>query len=160
MRDFQKKTPIRSLAIETKIIYTLFLGMNVFAYVLMAVMATQKSGWLPSEGVDYWLGNAKTGAYPKTYGEISELTHFHLFSIPMFMFLQGHIFLMTNWSRRAKIAVLLGAFFPTACYIASPWAVIFLSEKLAILGSIGKTGMAAALGLFFWIPTKQMWTKD
>lgn len=50
MRDFQKKTPIRSLAIETKIIYTLFLGMNVFAYVLMAVMATQKSGWLPSEG--------------------------------------------------------------------------------------------------------------
>ena len=157
MREFKKLPAISKLSLETKVTYTLFLCINLFAYLLMVVLATQRAGWLPSEMAEYFIGNESAGRYGKTYGEIAELTHYHLFSIPIFLFLQGHIFLLTSWQKPKKIAILIFAFLSGAIYIAGPWLVMYGSKHLAFMGSIGRIGLGFCLLLFFIVPMKEMW---
>ena len=103
MKEFlYLKDGLRSLQPSTRFAYTLFLLYSLLSYAVMIALAAHRSGFSAESVSSYYAGGGEL--YPKTPGELLEVTHFHLFSMPLLLFVQAHLFLMTLWPRRLKLA--------------------------------------------------------
>ncbi|HIG30803.1 MAG TPA: hypothetical protein EYQ50_24560 [Verrucomicrobiales bacterium] len=160
MREFEHShSRLTNLSWEIKTAYTAFLGFCFFAYVVIFLLAVLKTGFTNQDYVDYYQGNESREMYKKTYGELVETTHFHLFSYPVFLLIQGHIFLLTAWPRSIKAAVVVASFVGSALYLAAPWLVIYGSSHFAWIGFIGRWTLAISLFLYLVVPLYEMWFK-
>ncbi|MBK7874732.1 MAG: hypothetical protein IPJ77_03110 [Planctomycetes bacterium] len=149
-----RRAELATLSPGTRLAYSLFLVFSLASYVVMAVLSVQRSGWTPDSVSRYYLGGGD--AYGKTAGELLEVTHFHLFSMPMFLFVQGHVFLMSRFPARWKRALVCAAFLGAALDLAAPWLVLaygpgFAWTKLAARALLGPT-----LVLFAVVPLREM----
>ncbi len=146
MREFVQP-PGRGLAIlqpSTRFALALLLVFALAAYVVMVVLGVSRSGLTPDSIANYYAGAA--AGEGKTTGELLELTHFHLFAMPLFCFVLGHVFLMcrapsAGWRR----AIVLCAFAGAACDLAAPWLVIHLAPACAWVKIAGRVLLAPAL---------------
>jgi hypothetical protein len=160
MKEFlYLKNGLRSLQWSTRFVYTLFLLFSLASYGVMVVLASQRSGFSPASVSTYYAGDPAQ-QYPKTVGELLEVTHFHLFSMPLLLFVQGHLFLMTQWPRRWKIALVVAAFVGAALDLAAPWLVIYVSRDLAFVKLLARLLLGPALLAFAFVPLREMWWPD
>lgn len=141
----------------TRFAYTLFLGFCGAAYAVMTVLAVQRSGLAPSGIAAYYAGDAATQTYGKTPGEMLEVTHFHLFAMPMLLFVQGHLFLLTRWPMRVKVALVVAGTLGIALDLAAPWLIVYVSRDLAALKDAARVLMAVAFTAFAVVPLWEMW---
>jgi hypothetical protein len=149
------RSGLSSLQPSTRIAYTLFLIFSLASYAVMVALATQRSGFTPSSIADYYAGGGER--YEKTVGELLEVTHFHLFSMPLMLFVQGHLFLMTRWPRRLKLTLVYAAFLGAACDLAAPWLTLYVARELALVKFAGRALLAPALLAFAFVPLYEMW---
>jgi len=110
---------------ETKAIYTLYLSFSVIGFAVMGVLASTRAGWAPGTIAAYYIGDESMGPYGKTPAELLELTHFHLFAIPLFLFVTGHVFLLCRLPAWLKLGVVLTAFLGAAGLIGAPWLIVY-----------------------------------
>lgn len=163
MREFKTRPVIFSLRWETKFLYTLFLLFCAINYLLMGVMGSLRAGWAGGEVANYFAGNAAGGVeevFPKTFSELSELTHFHLFSISIFLLVKCHIFLLCAWPRRAKGLVCVLSFVTALIYMMIPWIVRFVPDArimVAWLFGPSRIVLLACLLVMLLVPIQQMW---
>ena len=156
MKEFlYVKNGLGSLQWSTRFVYTLFLVFSLASYVVMIVLAAQRSGFSSASVADYYAGGGER--YPKTPGELLEVTHFHLFSMPMLLFVQGHLFLMTRGPRAWKIAVVVAAFAGAALDLAAPWLVLYVSRDWAVSKLVARALLGPALVVFAVVPLYEMW---
>jgi ABC-type enterobactin transport system permease subunit len=156
MKEFlYLKHGLQSLQWSTRFVYTLFLAFSLAGYVVMIALATQRSGFSASSISTYYAGDGVQ--YAKTAGELLEVTHFHLFSMPLLLFVQGHLFLMTRWPRRLKIALVVAAFAGAALDLAAPWCVLYVSRDLAFVKILARALLGPALLAFTLVPLRDMW---
>jgi len=156
MKEFlYLKNGLRSLQPSTRFVYTLFLVFSLAGYAVMIALASDRSGFSSASVAKYYAGG--DGAYPKTRGELLEVTHFHLFSMPLLLFVQGHLFLMTSWPRWLKLALVWAAFVGCALDLAAPWLVVGLSPDFACTKAIARVLLAPALLAFAIVPLWEMW---
>lgn len=160
---------LSSLQWVTRFVYTLFLGFCLASYVIMFLMGSQRTGFGLEEIALYYAGNEEAfaageidvedyrPAKPREF--LYDQTHFHLFSMPLLLFLQGHLFLLTTLPRRFKVAVVLAAFGGAACDLAAPWLIIDLSTDFAVVKAAGRLLLGPALLLFAAVPLYEMWIK-
>jgi hypothetical protein len=151
------KGGLKSLQWSTRFVYSLFLVFSLASYVVMIALAAQRSGFSTASVADYYGGGGDR--YAKTAGELLEVTHFHLFSMPMLLFVQGHLFMMTRWPRRLKIALVVAAFAGTALDLAAPWMVLYLSRDWAVLKMLARMLLGPALAAFALVPLHEMWRR-
>lgn len=149
-----RRADLATLSPGTRLAYSSFLVFSLASYVVMAVLGTQRTGWTPGSISKYWLGGGD--AYGKTPAELLEVTHFHLFSMPMFLFVQAHVFLMARFPPAWKRPLVVAAFVGAALDLAAPWLVLALGPgfawtKLAARGLLGPT-----LVLFAVVPLVEM----
>ena len=157
MKEFlYLKNGLRSLQPSTRLAYTLFLVFSLLGYAVMIALAADRSGFSASSAATYYAGGGD--AYPKTRGELLEVTHFHLFSMPLLLFVQGHLFLMTRWPRRWKLAILYAAFLGCALDLAAPWLVVYVSPDLAAAKVAARILLGPSLLAFAVVPLWEMWT--
>lgn len=156
MKEF-RKGDLATLLPGTKLIYSVFLGFCLASYVVMGVMAVQRAGLTSSSLSRYYIGDPQQGVYGKTFGEMIEVTHFHLFSVPLFLFVQGHIFVLSSWRLKAKTLVVLAAFSGCLFYIAGPWLTVYVSPSLAFTVTGGRIAMVIACLIFTIVPLHEMW---
>jgi len=152
------KGGLKSLQWSTRFVYSLFLVFSLASYVVMIALAGQRSGFSTASVADYYAGGGDR--YAKTAGELLEVTHFHLFSMPMLLFVQGHLFMMTRWPRRLKIALVVAAFAGAALDLAAPWMVLYLSRDWAVLKMLARMLLGPALAAFAIVPLHEMWRRD
>ena len=145
------------LRLETKTIYTLYLAFSVIGFAVMGVLASTRAGWAPGAIATYYIGDESMGLYGKTAGELIELTHFHLFAIPLFLFVTGHVFLLSRWPAGLKIGIVLAAFLGAAGLIAAPWLIIRLSPHWSLLTLAARMLLAGAFLVFLLVPLWEMW---
>jgi hypothetical protein len=160
MKEFlYLKGGLRSLQWSTRFVYTLFLVFSLAGYAVMIALAAQRSGFGAESIAAYYGGDSagQPAIYPKTTGELLEVTHFHLFSMPMLLFVQGHLFLMTRWPRRLKIAIVSAAFVGAALDLAAPWLVLYVSRDLACAKTLARLLLGPALIAFAVVPLREMW---
>ncbi len=150
---------LRSLQPSTRLAYSLFLGFSLASYGIMLALGLTRSGVTPGSIADYYAGDG-IDRYPKSMGELLELTHFHLFAMPLILFVMGHLFLMTCWPRKWKLAIVYSAFAGAALDLAAPWLVIYVTRDAALLKDLARVLLAPALVAFALVPLWEMWLRS
>jgi hypothetical protein len=146
---------LRSLQPSTRIALTWFLLFSLVSYGVMIGLAAMRSGFTTSSVASYYAGGGDR--YPKTAGELLELTHFHLFSMPLLLFVQGHLFLMTRWPMGLKRWIVAAAFVGVALDLAAPWLVLCVSRELAFTKLAARALLGPSLLLLTIAPLVEMW---
>jgi hypothetical protein len=157
MREFTGKSRLRTLSVENRLIYTAYLGFSLMAYIVIAVLVLQRTGLLPGAYAEHYLGNEAEMKFAKTSAELLEVTHFHLFSYPLYLLVQGHLFLMTSWPARLKVSLVLMSFAGCALYLLNPWLVFWWGPGLAWVSLPARVLLGVPLLLFVLVPLVDMW---
>ncbi|MHB9108407.1 MAG: hypothetical protein ACYDCO_15230 [Armatimonadota bacterium] len=148
---------LSALRWETKVIYTLYLLFSAAGFAVMGVLASMRSGWRPGAIAAYYIGDESIGLYGKTPAELLELTHFHLFAVPLFLFVTGHVFLLCRWRPGVKVGIVAAAFLGAAGLIAAPWLLITAGRGWAFLLLTARVLLAVPGLLFLAVPLWEMW---
>ena len=138
-------------------IYTTFQVFCLAAFVVIAILIWNRTGFSQEQYIDYYRGNEARDLYGKTPAQLLEVTHFHLFSYPVFLLIQGHIFLLTSWPRPVKAAIVIASFVGAAIYLAVPWLVAFVSPDWVWLKPVGRLLLLPPLLVFLVVPVFEMW---
>lgn len=88
--------------------------------------------------------------------KLLEVTHFHLFSVPVYVLILAHLWLLTRlppWVHAAGVVASVAA---SALHLAAPWLVRG-SPTLAALMPISGVAMLVVLGLVTAVPAVDMW---
>ncbi|MGD8317501.1 MAG: hypothetical protein PVH21_05590 [Myxococcales bacterium] len=96
---------------------------------------------------------------PMSRRKLLEITHFHLFSMPVYLLILSHMYMLSRARKKVKAAWIALATAGTALHIAAPWLVahgtsaavpIYAGSGLALLLSYG--WMSAAPLWEMWRP--------
>ncbi len=94
-----------------------------------------------------------------TYRKLLEVTHFHLFTMPVVLLIVGHLFFATALSPRAKLGWVGAASATVFLHIATPWLVRYVSTGLAFLHAFSGAAMTLTMGVLTIYPVFAMWRK-
>ena len=110
-----------SLPVSNKIFFTFFLSIMTVAIGLGFLNYYERTGFSPQKTVRYYCGDEEEDmetplsaeenrarleeglAFPKSYRELLEVTHTHIFSIPIVVFILSRILAMTHTREGLKI---------------------------------------------------------
>jgi hypothetical protein len=157
MREFLQPANrgLQTLQPSTRFALGLLLAFALASYVVMLALGLSRSGLTPASIAAYYAG--PVAGEGKTTGELLELTHFHLFAMPLFLFVLGHLFLMCRWpAPRVRRWIVLAAFAGAACDLAAPWLVIQLSPLCAWVKIGGRALLAPALLAMTLVPLAEI----
>jgi hypothetical protein len=88
--------------------------------------------------------------------KLLEVTHFHLFTIPVYVLILAHLWLLTKlpvWAQHTGVVL---AVVTSALHIAAPW-LVRASPGAAVLMPISGLSMLLTLGAMALISTIDMW---
>ncbi len=135
-----------NLGLEAKIIYSFFLVASVAALVVSVLVAEDMRALTPERAAAYYHGGAQGAARPParpapaagpdiavpveeearltqdegiSYRRLLEVTHFHLFTVPVFVLILGHLFAGTAARRRLAWVIALCA--SSGLHLVAPW---------------------------------------
>jgi hypothetical protein len=94
-----------------------------------------------------------------TYRKLLEVTHFHLFTMPVVLLIVGHLFFATGLTSRAKLAWISAATASVVLHIATPWLVRYASTRLAILHAASGAALTLTMGVLTIYPVFAMWRR-
>lgn len=130
MRDFTNTGGrLQRLPWPSKALYATY-NLLTTAGFLTAVALYWDGLGLTAEGASRWyLGNADDPAataivFEKSTRDLLQITHQHLFAMPVALLVLGHLFLLSRggpW----KGAVVVAAGLMLACHVAGPWIIHF-----------------------------------
>ena len=165
---------IWNLSREAKLVYT---GFGVFAILALAVSVLFYEDMVGSSGVRaYYHGelappSEKSGGGPAmvlpeeaprltvavTYRKLLEVTHFHLFTVPVFLLIIAHLFMLTGLSTRWKSIWIAGGWLSSLLHLAAPWLVRYGSAGWSFLYPLSGAAMALTLSVMTAYPIIVMW---
>ncbi len=144
---------------RTKIVYTALLVYLLLGLVTIIAIESLKTGWTPQGVADYYRGNEARFRFEKTPLEMLEVTHMHLFSVPVVFFILGHAFMMTSLPEKTKLSVVGVSLAAVFLSIGSPWAVRFGSGAFGWLKVAADLALAATLVGMVIYPIYEMWVQ-
>jgi len=167
MKDlFASSGRLHTLPWETKFTYTLFMLLNLFGYTVMGTLIVMRTGVSSSELTEYYVGNeAKVERGEevdefqpgKSGQELLDVSHFHLFSIPLLLFIQGHVFMMCGWRRKLKASITVAGFIGGAIQIAGPAMVAYEYPFSVYYIHLGRALLTICFLIFTVVPLLSMW---
>jgi hypothetical protein len=156
---------IWNLGLEAKVLYTFFAVLALAAYVVSVLYYDDLMGLTTSGARTYYAGEPAVAApapsttgprielpderarptrEPISYRHLLEVTHFHLFTVPVFLLIVAHLFMLTGMRAGAKLAWIAVAGAASTLHIAAPWIVRYAGGAIllpvtgaAMLGSFG-----------------------
>ena len=93
-----------------------------------------------------------------SYRKLLEVTHFHLFTIPVFLLIVAHLFMLTGLGARSKSAWIAGGWIASLLHVAAPWLIRYGSTALSWIYPLSGAAMALTLGVMTIYPLVVMWT--
>lgn len=175
-----------NLAVEAKVLYTAFCFLILCGIVSSALYygdlvgggiagvrryyggegeaAPAVIGAPPRGGPDIDLpADAEAPAQPivvaVTYRKLLEVTHFHLFTMPVVLLIVGHLFFATALSPRVKLGWIGAGSATVVLHIGTPWLVRYGSTRLAFLHALSGAAMTLAMSVLTIYPVVVMWRR-
>jgi hypothetical protein len=165
---------IWNLSRDAKLVYT---GFCVFALLAIAVSILFYEDLVGPSGVKaYYAGEiekapASAGAGPRmvlpeeaprltvavTYRKLLEVTHFHLFTVPVFLLIIAHLFMLTG--APGKAWWIGGGWLSSLVHLAAPWLIRYQSPAWSVLYPISGSAMALTLTVMTAWPIIAMWRR-
>ncbi len=106
---------------------------------------------------DYYAGDEPNLVYPKPFSRLMEITHQHLFAMPLTLLVASHLYLMTRRSLVEKRAVIALAGASMAAHLAAPWAVRYGGAAFAWAMPVTGLPFGATFTWMTVLPLKDMW---
>ncbi|HEY4184564.1 MAG TPA: hypothetical protein VGP07_05810 [Polyangia bacterium] len=92
-----------------------------------------------------------------SYRKLLEVTHFHLFTMPVVLLIVGHLFLATGAGDRAKALWIGAGAVSVALHLATPWLVRYGSPSLAPLHAVSGLALTVTMSVLTLAPVVSMW---
>ena len=80
-----------------------------------------------------------------TYRKLLEVTHFHLFTVPVFLLIIAHLFMLTGLSSTAKTAWIATGWLSAFVHLLAPWLIRYGSASWSFLYPTSGAVMGVAL---------------
>jgi len=93
-----------------------------------------------------------------SYRKLLEVTHFHLFTMPVVLLIVGHLFLATGLSERAKRAWLIAGVVSVSLHLATPW-LVRAAAGLAPLHALSGIALTVTMSVLTLSPVAAMWRR-
>ena len=182
MKDFKGQSRLRKLSVHSRMVYSSFLIFTLVGLGLTFWLTSDMVGVELERFGEYYSGEAAApspapaeaaddgpvfelppdlaeapAAEPMATRKLLEVTHFHIFSMPVYMLILAHIFVVSSASARSKsvwIGIGVGS---TAVHIAAPWLAAAGSAGAQVAYAVSGTGLAAAMVWMSVVPLWEMW---
>ena len=93
-----------------------------------------------------------------SYRKLLEVTHFHLFTMPVVLLIVGHLFLATGLSERAKRAWLIAGVVSVSLHLSTPW-LVRAAAGLAPLHALSGIALTVTMSVLTLYPVAAMWRR-
>lgn len=143
MRDFSRAGGrLRQLPLLARLTYTIFIAFTLIALAFSAWLGAEMLAPDLSRFDEYYAGlpgpsaapapapggpqidlpdEVPAPAEPMAVRKLLEVTHFHLFSMPVYLMILSHLFMLSGWSERAKLGWIGLATLSAAAHLVAPW---------------------------------------
>lgn len=128
MREFRRSPgSLALLPRPARLLYAGFLALTAFGFATALALYYDGLGLDLATTASHYLGNANDPEaaeilVEKSARELLEITHFHLFTMPVLLLVLAHLFLLARGGAW-KGAVVGVALLSTALHVAGPWVV-------------------------------------
>lgn len=92
-----------------------------------------------------------------TYRKLLEVTHFHLFTVPVFLLIVAHLFMLTGLAPGTKAAWIVGGFGSSIAHIAAPWLVRYGGAGFSWLYAASGAALGLTSTVLTLYPIWAMW---
>lgn len=179
MRDFERPSGrLRGLSFHARLVYSVFLVFTLVALALTAWLADEMVGSDLSGVRSYYAGevsdetqapssndgpaldlpeDAVIRTPPMPRRKLLEVTHFHLFSMPIYLLILSHLYMLSRAGNRAKSIWISLATFGVASHMAAPWIASTGTGVASAFYAVSGTLLAVPFLVMCVGPLFEMW---
>ncbi|MFN7142652.1 MAG: hypothetical protein ACK4YP_02670 [Myxococcota bacterium] len=155
MREFTGRGPaLRRLDRGARVVYSAFLVFLLVGLATAGLLHWDGMGATAAGATTYWRGDEPAMVYPKSFRQILEVTHFHLFTEPVVWLVVAHLYHMGG----GRGLVSLGTLGAIALQIALPWCVSYVSPVFGALFLPVTAGVVLGLAWMIVDSLREMWS--
>jgi len=184
MKDFTRpRGRLASLPLPARVVYTVFLAFTL-AGLAMSLWLTDDMVGLGLEQLDAYYAGVESApaaevapaagqggptldlpddlpiveqAEPMPLLKLLEVTHFHLFSMPVYLMILSHLFMLGRGSDRSKLLWIGIGTLSTAGHIAAPWLARSGAASAAVAYGLTGSGLLVSYVVMSVVPLWEMW---
>lgn len=153
MNGFRYATSPLSL----KLVLSLFLLLVSIGYLVGLINIHLKTNMSYTGVVSHYRGNPEEMKFPKSFGDLVQEQHVHIFGISMLFVLTGVIFSFTSLPEKVKALFVTLPFAAMLFDLGSFWLLRFVSVAFGWLAIISGATMAVSFFLIVGRPLYEMW---
>ena len=157
MRNFNARFRLRDTDRHIRLVYTFFLLFMLVGFSFSFFWAHSMTGLSPQGIADHYLGSDATFGEPMSFRELAEVTHFHLFTMPVVFIILVHVLYLTMASNRTKVWMTWAGFGGVTLDLISPWLISYVSPVFVVTMLAGDFLMVASFLVMMVIPMYEMW---
>lgn len=157
MRNFNQKFRLRDSDRHIRLLYTLFLLLMLTGFTFSFFWAHSMTGLSPQGIAEHYRGSDATFGEPMSFRELAEITHFHLFTMPVVFMILIHVMYLTSASHTLKAVVTWAGFGGVILDLLSPWLISYVSPVFVISMLTGDTLMTISFFIMMVVPLYEMW---
>jgi hypothetical protein len=185
MKDFiRPRGRLRTLPLPARLVYSVFAVFTLVGLAFSAWLGADMVGADLSELDEYYAGTSEPSSEaallppdstggpaldlpPEVDGpsasaamplrKLLEVTHFHLFSMPVYLLILSHLFMLSRLEDRAKLFWIALATVSVAAHMAAPWIARNGTASARAAYGVSGAAMMVALLVLTVVPLWEMW---
>ena len=157
MRNFNTRFRLRDTDRHIRFVYTLFLLLMLVGFGFSFFWAHSMTGLSPQGIADHYRGSDATFGEPMSFRELTEITHFHLFTMPVVFMILVHVLCLTIATNRLKVLMTWMGFGVVMLDLLSPWLIRYVSPAFVVTMLTGDLMMSISFLIMMAIPLYEMW---
>src|SRR4026207_63553 len=157
MRNFNQKFRLRNSDRHVRLLYTLFLLLMFVGFCFSFFWAHSMTSLSPQGIAEHYRGSDATFGEPMSFRELAEITHFHLFTMPVVFMILVHVLYLTSASSLLKVITTWMSFGGVTLDLLSPWLISYISPIFVLTMLMGDTLMTVGFLIMMTIPLYEMW---
>ncbi|MDQ6735154.1 MAG: hypothetical protein M3Z35_13740 [Nitrospirota bacterium] len=157
MRNFNARFRLRDTDRYIRLLYTFFLLLMLAGFAFSFFWAHSMTGLSPQGIADHYRGNDATFGEPMSFRELAEITHFHLFTMPVVFMILVHVLYLTMANEAVKVSTTWMAFGGVLLDLISPWLISYVSPMFVVTMLTGDILMSVSFLIMMVIPLYEMW---
>ncbi len=157
MRNFNTRFRLRDTDRHIRLVYTWFLLLMLAGFVFSFFWAHSMTELTPKGIAAHYRGSDANFGEPMSFGQLAEVTHFHLFTMPVVFLIMVHVLYLTMASPTVKVLIAWASFLGVTLDVASPWLITYVSPLFVVTLLTGDLLMVMSFLVMFVIPLYEMW---